>query len=133
MLGCVAVGVLTTLVFALSPFWSGPEPVEDGAAPAAPSTGPADPEVVGLESPTPSLAFSPVPVSLSTRAALPPRAPVPTHPPSGPTVRPMPLTTTAPKTETMRCLKRYIVRETFRLLASEPQGQASLPDATSTD
>ncbi|WP_446220873.1 hypothetical protein [Micromonospora sp. IBHARD004] len=37
------------------------------------------------------------------------------------------------KTEIMRCLKRYVARETFRLLASEPMGQASLPDATATD
>ncbi|MEH0844753.1 hypothetical protein V6U81_20420 [Micromonospora sp. CPCC 205711] len=95
VLACVAVGVLATLVFALSPFWSGPEPAEDGAAPSAPSTGAADSEVVGLESPTPNVMFSPAPVSLSTRAALPPRPPTqrPTRPAGGTTSRPSPSTT----------------------------------------
>ncbi|MEV4479725.1 hypothetical protein [Micromonospora coxensis] len=95
VLGCVAVGVIATLVFALSPFWStSPRPEDRPVAVLPTGAG----EVDGTEpvSATPSWTYSPAPVSLSTRASLPSptRAASPTHRPStGTTTRPNPSTT----------------------------------------
>ncbi|MFF5172752.1 hypothetical protein ACFY3U_08975 [Micromonospora sp. NPDC000089] len=78
VLGGVAVGVLATLVFALSPFRPGPDRARDRAAPVRPVEQDVD-APGGPEAPRTDLTFSPAPVSLSTRAALPPRPTAPTH------------------------------------------------------
>ncbi|SCG63307.1 hypothetical protein [Micromonospora halophytica] len=95
VLGCVAVGVIATLVFALSPFWSTSPRPEDRPV-AVPPTGAGQADGTEAVSATPSWTYSPAPVSLSTRASLPSptRAASPTHQPTRPaagtTTRPSP-------------------------------------------
>ncbi|WP_328340813.1 VHL beta domain-containing protein [Micromonospora sp. NBC_00421] len=101
LLAGVACGLVTGLVFALSPLWSGPE--RRGAAlPVTPSGVVGGPNLAAAESPTPIDDYSPAPVSLATRAVSPapvaPPAQAPARPPSRPGAgtTPRPTTTTTP-------------------------------------
>ncbi|TDC32895.1 hypothetical protein, partial [Micromonospora sp. KC213] len=114
VLGCLAVGVVATLVFALAPLWSSEPRPGQGANAFVPATG-------GLsQDPTPDpvsatedATFSPAPASLSTRATAPsptqaappgqqPNRPAPTTRPSSPAAKPRPPKPPAPKPEPPR-------------------------------
>ncbi len=97
LLAGVAFGLVTSLVLALSPLWSGPKR-DDAALPTTPSWIADGPDLAAVESPTPVADYSRAPASLATRAATPaapPPAPPrqPQKPATGTTSRPAPTTT----------------------------------------
>ncbi|MEU1602351.1 hypothetical protein [Micromonospora matsumotoense] len=97
LLAGVAFGLVTSLVLALSPLWSGPRR-DDAALPMTPSWIADRPDLAAVESPTPVAEYSPAPASLATRAAAPVAAPpaLPRQPATGTTSRPA-ATTTPPR------------------------------------
>ncbi|MEV4844229.1 hypothetical protein AB0K20_13560 [Micromonospora matsumotoense] len=97
LLAGVAFSLVTSLVLALSPLWSGPRR-NDAALPMTPSWIADRPDLAAVESPTPVAEHSPAPASLATRAAAPVAAPPapPRQPATGTTSRPA-ATTTPPR------------------------------------
>ena len=88
LLAGVAFSLVTSLVLALSPLWSGPRR-NDAALPMTPSWIADRPDLAAVESPTPVAEHSPAPASLATRAAAPVAAPPapPRQPATGTTSR----------------------------------------------